>query len=145
MEGPSVSKSFMRDLKLMDKRLGIKFNGEHHVITYLRPQGDAVNVYRVKADNGGYRDPDTRDLIALRKGDLSAEGVKSRLQKLAAYSENIREKAKADAYDNVRAMTRDSRVQLANAAIQLTNQGKGNSAHRRIAPKPSKNVVKVIP
>lgn len=145
MLGPSVSKSFLKDLRLMDPKLGVFFNSEHFVITYARPFGAPANIYRVKSETGGFRQPDTRDLIALRKGDLCGEDMKTRLRKLAAYSEDLRAKATAAAKDNIKAMTRENRIQLANAAVQLTNQGKSNSAFRRIDHKPSKNVVRVIP
>jgi len=132
--GPSVSRGFLKDLKNLDKRLDVKWNGANHIITFLRANGEAVNVYRVKTENGGYREPDQRDIMAVAGGDLAREDMKSRLLKLSYASEKMREKARADARDNIRYMTKDSKTQLANAAIQLTNQGKGNSAHRRIDP-----------
>ena len=135
MLGPSVSKSFLKDLKLMDPKLGVKFNGEHFVVVYERPVGEPANVYRVKAEDGGFRQPDSRDLIALRKGDLAAEDIQSRLRKLSYMSEAMREKAKKDAADNIRHMTLDNKRQLANAAVRLTNQGKGNAAFRRVPTK----------
>lgn len=145
MEGPSVSKSFLKDLRLMDKRLSVAWNGKNHVIRYQRPQGDAVNVYRINNEDGSYRAPNNHDLEILKGGDLCQEDMKTRLQKLALYSEKIQEKARADAADNIRHLTLDNRRQLTNAAIQLTNQGKANSTFRRITAKPSKNAVKVIP
>ncbi len=135
MQGPAISPGFLKDLKSMDKKLGIRFNGEHFVFTYDRPVGEAANIYRVKADDGGFRYPDRRDLEAIAKGDLAREDMQSRLRKLSYASEKMREKAKADARDNVRHMTRENKIQLANAAIQLTNQGKGNCQFRRISPK----------
>lgn len=134
MEGPSVSKSFMKDLRLMDKRLGITWNGRNHIITYQRPQGDAVSVYRIKNEDGSYKPPDARDLIVLRGGDLCGEDMKTRLQHAAAYSESIREKANRDAHDNIRAMTLDNRRQLANTVARIGNYSKGNSTFRRIEP-----------
>jgi len=68
-------------------------------------------------------------------GDLAREDMKSRLLKLSYASEKMREKAKADARDNIRHLTRDNRIQLANAAVQLTNQSKGNSQFRRVEQK----------
>ena len=137
--GPSVSRGFLKELKNLDPRLSVFWNGNHQVIRFQRPNGEAVNIYRVKAEDGGYREPDQRDLMAVAGGDLAREDMKSRLLKLSYASEKMREKAKADARDNIRHLTRDNRTQLANAAIQLTNQGKGNSAHRRIpAPKGGK-------
>jgi len=122
----------MKDLKLMDPRLGIFFNGEHFVVTYARPFREPANVYRVKGDDGGFRQPDARDLIALRGGDLSQEGMKTRLQKLSLYSERIREQAKKSAADNIRAMTLDNKNQLSKMAIQAANFSKGNATFRRI-------------
>lgn len=144
MQGPSISPSFMRDLKNMDSRLGIKWNGRTYVITYARAFGEPVNIHQVKDENGGFRYPDRRDLEFIKGGDLSSTDMKTRLQKLSAYSEAIREKARKDARENIRHMTLDNRRQLANAAIRLTNQGKGNSTFRRIDHKPSKNAVTVI-
>jgi hypothetical protein len=133
--GPSVSKSFLRDLKLLDRRLGVKWNGSHHVIVFDRGYSDPVNIHRVKSENGGYREPDQRDILFVKSGDLTVEGMKQRLLKLSAYSENIRERAKKDAADNIRHMTLDGKRQLANAAVRLTNQGKGNSTFRRVDTK----------
>jgi len=132
--GPSVSRGFLKDLKNLDPRLSVFWNGNHQVIRFQRPNGEAVNIYRVKAEDGGYREPGQRDLLAVAGGDLAKEDMKTRLLKLSYASEKMREKARADARDNIRYMTKDSKTQLANAAIQLTNQGKGNSAHRRIDP-----------
>lgn len=132
MDGPSVSRSFLKDLKLMDPRLGLKFNGNHFVVTYRRPIGDDVNIHRIKAEDGGFKYPDRRDLEFIKGGDLANTDMKTRLLKLSAYSENIRAKARKDAHDNIRHMTLDGKNQLAKAAVQLTNMGKGNATFRRI-------------
>jgi mRNA-degrading endonuclease RelE of RelBE toxin-antitoxin system len=143
---PECNSSFLKDLKSLDKKLSTKFNGEHWVVTYERPYGEPVNVYRVKGDNGGYRQPDNRDLAVIKGGDL-AEGDKPeiRLKKLAYMSEKMREEARRKARENIRDLTKDDRHYLASRIGQLTNQGKCNSAFRRIKTKPSKNTVRVIP
>lgn len=143
---PECNSSFLKDLKSIDKKLSTKFNGEHWVVTYERPYGEPVNVYRVKGDNGGYRQPDNRDLAVIKGGDL-AEGDKPeiRLKKLAYMSEKMREEARRKARENIRDLTKDDRHYLASRIGQLTNQGKCNSAFRRIKTKPSKNTVRVIP
>lgn len=130
---PEVDRSFKRDLRLMDKRLSTKFNGEHFVITYDRGYGQPVNIYRVKADDGSFRQPDKRDLKIIKGGDL-AEGDSQdvRLRKAAYISERIREEEKRKAHEEIRAMTRDGKNQLKKAFIQAGG-GKGNSAFRRIA------------
>ncbi len=140
---PEVERSFKRDLKNLDRRLGTKFNGEHFVVTYDRGYGEPVNIYRVKADNGAFRQPDKRDLEVIKGGDLENEKSDSRLRKLAYASELMRREAKRKAYNEIRDMTKDNRNQLARAFIERTNASKGNATFRRIDHKPGKNVVAV--
>jgi hypothetical protein len=127
---PEVDRSFKRDLKSLDSRLGAKFNGQHFVITYDRGYG------------GSFRQPDKRDLMVIKGGDL-AEGEKmdTRLQKAAYASELIRREARRKAKENIRDMTKDNRNQLEKAFLQRTNLSKGNAVFRRIDHKPGKNVV----
>jgi len=137
-------RSFLRDLKNMDRRLGAKFNGEHFVVTYDRGYGEPVNIYRVKGDSGGFRQPDKRDLAIIKGGDL-AEGpsMESRLNKLAYASENMRREARRKAKENIRDMTKDDKIFLSQKIGQMTNTSKSNSAFRRVKTK-SKNVVATI-
>jgi len=129
----------------MDRRLGTKFNGEHFVVTYQRPFGEPVNVLRVRAEDGGFRQPDKRDLAIIKGGDL-AEGPKMelRLREAAYKAELIRQRDKQKAHENIRDMTKDSKNQLTKAFIQATNLSKGNATFRRIDHKPGKNVVATI-
>ena len=142
---PEPDRSFLRDLRNMDRRLGTKFNGEHFVVTYQRPFGEPVNVLRVRAEDGGFRQPDKRDLAIIKGGDL-AEGPKmeSRLREAAYKAERIRETDKRKAHENIRDMTKDSKNQLTTAFIQATNQGKGNATFRRIDHKPGKRCVATV-
>ena len=141
---PTPDRSFVRDLNNLDKRLGTKFNGNNFVITYDRGFGEPVNVMLVKRDDGGFRQPDRRDLQALRKGDLATgESMDVRLRKLAYASERMRADLRKKHRDNIRDMTKDDRIYLGQKFAQLTNQSKANSAFRRIDHKPSKNTVMV--
>lgn len=142
---PEPDRSFLRDLRNMDRRLGTKFNGEHFVVTYQRPFGEPVNVLRVRAEDGGFRQPDKRDLAIIKGGDL-AEGPKMelRLREAAYKAELIRQRDKQKAHENIRDMTKDSKNQLTKAFIQATNLSKGNATFRRIDHKPGKNVVATI-
>lgn len=143
---PEPNPSFMKDLRNLDKRLGVKWNGEHFVVTYERGYGQPVNIYRVRDDDGSFRQPDQRDLKIIKGGDLGeGERLELRLKKLAYASEKMREEARKRAKEEIRAMTREDRRYLSQHIGQLTNQGKCNSAFRRIKTKPGKNVVKVIP
>jgi hypothetical protein len=144
--GPTVDRSFMRDLKNLDRRLDVKFNGQHFVVTYDRGHGEPVNIHRVKAEDGGFRQPDQREMVFLKQADLAqGRSMDSRLRELAYESYRMREKIKAKHRENIRDMTKDGKNQLAKAFIQSTNLSKGNATFRRIVPKTSKNAVMVIP
>lgn len=127
-------RAFLRDLKLMDKRLGVKFNDRNFVITYDRGYGDPVNIHTVKVDGGGFRQPDQRDLIFVKSGDLENESMKEKLLKLSAHSYDIRRKMREKAHDDIRHMTRDNKIQLINTVLRKDNARKANSAFRRISP-----------
>ena len=145
MIGPSPNSSFMKDLKNLDRRLSVKFNGEHMVVCYDRGYGEPVNIYRVKAEDGSFRQPDKRDLAVIKGGDLAeGESVKHRLNKLAYASEKMRERARQKARETIRDMTKDDKIFLSQKIGQLTNQSKSNSAFRRVNQKRSKNTVAVI-
>jgi hypothetical protein len=113
---PVVDRSFLKDLKNMDSRLGTKFNGEHFVVTYNRGYGQPVNIYRVKAEDGSFRQPDKRDLAVIKGGDLAeGDSLDARLKKTAYASEKIREAERKRVQDEIR------------------GGAKGNSTFRRIA------------
>ena len=142
---PSVDRSFMKDLKNLDKRLGVKWNGENFVVTYDRGHGEPVNIYRVKDDGGGFRQPNRNDLKIIWQGDLTrGEKPEHRVQKLAYMSELMRRKQRETTKGNIRHLTRDNKRYLSQKVTQLTNIGKGNSSVRRIPHKKSKNVVMTI-
>lgn len=141
---PTPDRSFMRDLKLKDKRLGLKWNGSHFVITYDRGYGEPVNISCVKDDTGGFRQPDRRDLEFLYSGDMERTRPQDHLAKVAQYMDAVRKKDKEKAKDLIRHMTRDGKRQLIRAIGQLYNVGKFNSAFRRVPHRPGKNVVRVV-
>jgi hypothetical protein len=139
---PSIDRSFMKDLKSLDRKLSAKFNGEHVVITYDRGHGEPVNILRIRGEDGGFKQPDRRDLMIIKGGDL-AEGPKmdTRLREAAYRSERQQEDAKRKAAAEIRAMTLDGKNQLVKAYTQKFNLSKGNATFRRIAHKPGKNTV----
>lgn len=119
----------------MDRRLGTKFNGKTFVVTYDRGYGEPVNIHQVKTEGGGFRQPDNRDLEFIKSGDLENVSMKERLNALSYHSETIRAKMRAQAKSEIRAMTRDNRIQLQNAVLKKANARKANSTFRRITPK----------
>jgi hypothetical protein len=142
MEDVRADRSFMKDLSLIDKRLGCKFNGNHFVITYDRGHGEPVNILRVKHEDGGFRQPDRRDLEILRQGDLaSGENMNTRLSKLAYASYTIREDMKRKNKENIRNITKDDKHFLMNKIGRIIGQGKPRPAFRQVTPKNPKNVM----
>jgi hypothetical protein len=141
MIAPTIDRSFMRDLKSMDRRLNVKFNGSNFVITYDRGHGEPVNLSCVKADDGSFRQPDRRDLEFLLAGDMERINPKEHLARVAEYMDTVRKRDKVKAKELIRDCTRDDKIQLMRAMSQLYNCGKNNSAFRRIDHKPRRNVV----
>ena len=142
---PECDRSLKRDLKNLDRRLGTKFNGEHFVITYDRGYGEPVNVYRVKADDGGYRQPDRRDLEIIKGGDLNnGDRMEVRLKKMAYVSELMRKEIRKKQHDETRDRIKDSKLQLKRWIGDRANSSKSNAEFRRIPHKPSKSVVATV-
>ena len=139
---PEPDRGFVKDLKNMDKRLSIKFNGQNFVICYDRGYGEPVNIHRIKDDNDGFRQPNKMDLKILKGGDLegSTEPMKNRLSKLAYASELMRRKQRAKAKENIHDMTKDSKNQLRRFILQRANMSKANAEFRRITHKPKGQV-----
>ena len=141
MLSPNPDRSFMKDLRLMDKRLGCKFNGEHFVITYDRGYGTPVNIARIKGKDDGFRQPDRRDLEFIRSGDMENDSVRRRLDRIsytAAKEEQMERQAKVK--ENIKDMTKDDKLQLRRWFSNKYNLSKGNSEFRRINVKPKGKV-----
>lgn len=124
--------SFMKQLKALDSRLGVKFNGEHFVVTFQRPGQAEYNVWKVVDERGGFRQPDQRELEMLRESNLERIGPDERFNLAREYMERFRSDARERVKDEVKGMTRDSRIQLVQAFRRVAGSGKGNSAFRRI-------------
>jgi hypothetical protein len=140
MEDVRPDRTFLRDLKNLDRRLGVKFNGSHFIITYDRGYGEPANIFRVTGDDGGFRQPDQRDLMVIKRGDLaSGDSMEVRLQKQAYAYELTTRESKRKAAEEIRAMTLDNKIQLRNAIQKKYNLGKTGSAFRKI-PHKSKGI-----
>jgi hypothetical protein len=136
--------SFMKRLKAVDKRLGCVFREEHEhfVITYDRGHGEPVNICMVKADDGGFRHPDNRDLDFICSGDMERMSQSEFFLKSSKYQADCREKVRRNRAETIRGATKDDKIQLMNQFVRTANISKGNSAFRRIDHKPGKNVVR---
>lgn len=141
MEDVRPDRSFMKELKTLDKRLSVKFNGANFVVTYDRGYGEPVNILRVKREDGGFRQPDRRDLELLRKGDLAnGENMNVRLSKMAHASYELRETIRRKHRENIRDITKDDKNYLMNKIGRIAGQGKPRPAYRPVPYKP-KNAV----
>ena len=74
---------FMQRLKELDKKLGCRFvpSHQHFIITYERPIGSPATLMVVKRDDGGFRQPDNRDINTLCKYDLSKKKTEKKEKK----------------------------------------------------------------
>lgn len=129
---------FMKDLKRLDKNLGCYFEVAHghFVITYKRPFGDPIPLFMVEAEDGGFRQPDKRDMNRLHESDTHRPGqsVKEHLTKVTHYMEDYRKRVRKVGRENLRLMTIDDKRQLMSAFAKLWG-GKHNSTFRRVNPK----------
>jgi hypothetical protein len=131
MDSPTPDRAFMAQLKTMDKALGIKFNGEHFVITYQARAGLCVNIWKVVAGDGGFRQPDRRDLEILQQSNIEKESPEEKQQRVERYMETVRAKDRKNAKEMLRDRTKDDKIQLFNAFGKIAG-GKHNSAFRRV-------------
>ena len=131
-------RTFMKRLRSLDRNLDCYYERSHghFVITYRRAIGQPVPLFIVQGDDGGFRQPDQRDINKLHESDLHREDLKNRLQKTAKYMEAVRRKKRKQARELFRDRTKDDKLQLMQAFGRAANTSKSNSAFRRIKLKP---------
>lgn len=135
-------RGFLKNLKNLDRRLDCIFRPEHEhfIITYNRGYGEPVNLHCVKADDGGFRQPDMRDLKVIYDGDMTNKKADVVLAERAYELMSIRDKDREKAKSNIRNMTLDDRIQLMNAFGKAHGLGKNKAAYRPISYKPKGQV-----
>ena len=126
---------FMKQLKALDNRLGCRFREDlnRFVITWEKIYGPPDEIMVVSKSH--FRQPDNRELMFLSDGDLHRTDMRERLEKTAHYFEQYRKKEEEYQADEIRNMTKDDKIQLANAFRKTFNTGGKASAFRRIVPK----------
>ena len=131
---------FMKQLKELDPRLGIRFREDldRFVVTWEKIYGPPDEIMVVSKPY--FRQPDRRELIFLCSGDLHRTDMRERLQKTAHYFEKHRADEEAMQRDEIRNMTKDDKIQLSNVFRDTFNTGGKPSAIRRIEPKPKGEV-----
>ena len=135
MYKPSVS--FMKKLKVLDPKLDCYFNSnaERFVITYQRATGEPVPIIQVRTEDDNFRFPDQRDIDKLCEGDCLRVSMKDRLNRASKYMQEYREKARANAKENLRLMTIDDSKILRKGLGRLISPKSNSSIFRRILPK----------
>jgi hypothetical protein len=94
----------------------------------------------VKASDGGFRQPDNRDLKVIYDGDMSNKRPEVELQKRAYELLSVREESKKKSKEMFRDMTKDDRIQLMNAFQKAHGVGKNKAAFRPVTYKPKGQV-----
>lgn len=135
-------RGFLRSLKNLDRRLDCVFRPEHEhfVITYDRGYGEPVNLHLVKTDDGGFRQPDNRDLKIIYDGDNSNRNPRLELEKKAQYMYEVRERDKQKSKELIRDLTKDNKIQLRNVYDKAHGVGKKKAAFRPITYRPKGQV-----
>lgn len=135
-------RGFLRNLKNLDRRLDCVFRPEHghFVIRYDRGYGEPVNLHMVKRDDGGFRQPDMRDLKVIYDGDMTNKKPELELAKRAYELLSVREESKRKSKEAFRDMTKDDHIQLMNAFQKAHGVGKNKAAFRPIPYKPKGQV-----
>jgi len=131
----NVNPSFLKDLKLMDRKLNCFFHPETEkfIVTYERATGQPVPVATLAGMEGGcFRQPNTRDIAFIKSGDMSNTTVQEKMDKVSHYMEFEREKQRKKAYEEVRDRTKDDKIQLQNAFNKTRNGGKGVTGFRQV-------------
>jgi len=132
---PSVNRSFLKDLKLMDKRLNCFFHPETEkfIVTYERAMGAPVPIATLAGvENKLFRQPYSRDLEFIKSGDLSNTTIDEKMKKVSAHMEFEREKQRERSHNEFRDRIKDDKRQLQSAYEKVRDGGKHNSAFRRI-------------
>jgi len=132
---PNVNRSFMKDLKLMDKRLNCFFHPETEkfIVTYERAMGGSVPIATLAGvENGVFRQPYARDLAFIKSGDMTNTTIERKLDEVSAHMEFEREEQRRKTHENFRDRTKDDKLQLQSAFQKANNLSKSNSAFRRI-------------
>lgn len=127
-----ADRSFVKQLTAIDRRLGVKFNGDHFVLTFTTERYGEVNIWTVVDERGGFRQPDQRELDMVRESDLERMGPEQRWNLAEAYMRKFEDHQRETVRDNIRHTTLDNRVSLAQAFGRVAGYSKSNSAYRRI-------------
>ena len=141
-----ASRSFMKSLKCLDRRLDCKYSYdlERFVITYDRGYGDPLPMMLIETEGKHFRRPRQSDVEFLQRWDMENMRLSDRLNMVTKYMADYQEKKRRNAKDEFRNRTKDDKIQLMNAFGKAMGSGKHNSAFRRITHTPKGESYSVI-
>lgn len=113
---------FMKRLREQDRKLGCHFNGEHFVITYEVPWGPPAVIWVVKRDDGGFRQPDQRDLDEIMNSSIERESPEEKHQRAASYMKDYRLRQALNRKDTLRQLTKENKTQLMRAFSKVDGE-----------------------
>lgn len=138
---PVPDSTFVKDLKQFDSRLDVTFDrvAERFIIRRDRGWGKPWGVLLVETEDGRFRQPDQRDIKHLWDGDLWRHGgVEARIRRGDVRRDEYEDKLTKDADDELRAITKENKIQLSNTFRKATNQGSKTPEFRRVEVKNSR-------
>ena len=137
--------TFTKRLHVLDRKLGCHLNEQvqRWIITYKRITGEIVPILTVETAQGGFREPDERDINTLKKSDMHNQSVNDMLLRAENYGRTVRDIREIQRRNDIYAMTLDSKYQLKRAYGKIENPGgKGDRHVRQLTPKPKGKVFK---
>lgn len=132
---PSPDPSFVKRLREYDRRLSVVFDRgiERFLITRESNYGKPFAVMVVRRDDGGFRQPDQRDLKILALGDLwRGGGVKEHIRRGEERAAKYEADMERQATQEIKERGRDDKIQLMNTWRKATNQGSKAPEFRRV-------------
>lgn len=141
---PTPDPAFVRKLREFDPALSVEFDrytGKFVVYQQGKISGKAVALVISGGENeAGFRQPDERDLMRLKRADLTRDVVRRRFldteEGMRAYTRDSLQ----DARQELREASRDNKYQIKRAYRAMTNDGKAPSPFRHVAHKPKGKV-----
>jgi hypothetical protein len=133
---PVPDRQFVEDLQQYDGKLSVEFNRKYSRFVIVREVGlgKKYEILVVQGEDGGFRQPDHRDLKTLGAGDLWRKNQEARDMVRAGEEKmrQLREKQDADNVDDIRYLSRENRIQLHNTFRKASNNGSKAPEFRRV-------------
>ena len=144
---PSPDSGFIKNLKKFDPKLKCQFSRKLGLFVITQSNrlhsGESVAGIIEGDDGAGYRQPDNRDIQALREADFEFKDHKKRILEGEEYMLKYRKDEEAKNRETIRDATKDDKYQSRNSLMKAYNMGKGMSPYRQVAPKPQGKVFKM--